>query len=165
MKVTKGFTLIELVVVIVILGILAVTAAPRFLNIQSDARTSVIKGVKGAVVNANQIANAKYELGYGVSIGSTSTDNTFLDLNKNGAQDVGEPLMVWGHLDNASVEDMINLDGDLLVSDPEAPGKNKLYIGFAQTVDDLGNGQCYFLYTQASGEGTQPSFETVTSGC
>ncbi|MEF1303624.1 prepilin-type N-terminal cleavage/methylation domain-containing protein, partial [Vibrio owensii] len=60
MRTAKGFTLIELVVVIVILGILAVTAAPRFLNIQGDARAAVIEGVRGAVVNANQIANAKY---------------------------------------------------------------------------------------------------------
>ena len=38
MKRNAGFTLIELVIVIVILGILAVTAAPKFLNLQGDAR-------------------------------------------------------------------------------------------------------------------------------
>ncbi|MGL4750761.1 MAG: type II secretion system protein, partial [Shewanella sp.] len=38
MKRQQGFTLIELVVVIIILGILAVTAAPKFINLQSDAR-------------------------------------------------------------------------------------------------------------------------------
>ncbi len=41
MKKQTGFTLIELVVVIVILGILAVTAAPRFLNLQNDAREAL----------------------------------------------------------------------------------------------------------------------------
>ncbi|BFN31164.1 hypothetical protein VHTUMSATKI_13590 [Vibrio harveyi] len=38
----KGFTLIEMVVVIVLLGILAVTAAPRFLNLQDDARDATL---------------------------------------------------------------------------------------------------------------------------
>ncbi|WP_219592386.1 prepilin-type N-terminal cleavage/methylation domain-containing protein, partial [Aeromonas salmonicida] len=37
MKKQAGFTLIELVIVIIILGILAVTAAPKFLNLQGDA--------------------------------------------------------------------------------------------------------------------------------
>ncbi|MDG2667452.1 prepilin-type N-terminal cleavage/methylation domain-containing protein, partial [Vibrio parahaemolyticus] len=49
MKKQTGFTLIELVVVIVILGILAVTAAPRFLNLQNDARKARLEGMKGAI--------------------------------------------------------------------------------------------------------------------
>ncbi|MDO6544439.1 type II secretion system protein [Photobacterium sanguinicancri] len=49
MKRQGGFTLIELVVVIVILGILAVTAAPRFLNLQGDARNASLQGLKGAI--------------------------------------------------------------------------------------------------------------------
>ncbi|MFA0054635.1 MULTISPECIES: type II secretion system protein [Vibrio] len=52
MKRQGGFTLIELVVVIVILGILAVTAAPRFLNLQSDARSASLQGLKGAMAGA-----------------------------------------------------------------------------------------------------------------
>ncbi|RTZ16918.1 prepilin-type N-terminal cleavage/methylation domain-containing protein [Vibrio aquaticus] len=44
MSKNSGFTLIELVVVIVILGVLAVTAAPRFLNYQRDAHLSVADG-------------------------------------------------------------------------------------------------------------------------
>ncbi|EAS45559.1 type II secretion system protein [Photobacterium profundum] len=45
----NGFTLIELVVVIVLLGILAVTAAPRFLNLQTDARNAALEGLKGSI--------------------------------------------------------------------------------------------------------------------
>ncbi|MEZ8065878.1 type II secretion system protein [Vibrio sp. 10N.222.54.F12] len=55
MKKQSGFTLIELVVVIVILGILAVTAAPRFLNLQGDARTSSMQGLRGAMAGATGI--------------------------------------------------------------------------------------------------------------
>ncbi|EKO3774257.1 type II secretion system protein [Vibrio metschnikovii] len=53
MKKQGGFTLIELVVVIVILGILAVTAAPRFINLQDDARKATLKGLQGAIQGAS----------------------------------------------------------------------------------------------------------------
>ncbi|MGR6841295.1 type II secretion system protein [Aliivibrio wodanis] len=59
MKRQGGFTLIELVVVIVILGILAVTAAPKFLNLQSDARASSLQGLKGAMSGASGIVYGK----------------------------------------------------------------------------------------------------------
>ncbi|MGL0822269.1 type II secretion system protein [Vibrio vulnificus] len=59
MKRQGGFTLIELVVVIVILGILAVTAAPRFLNLQDDARSSALQGLKGAMAGAAGIVYGK----------------------------------------------------------------------------------------------------------
>ncbi|MEZ9160103.1 type II secretion system protein [Vibrio lentus] len=59
MKRQGGFTLIELVVVIVILGILAVTAAPRFLNLQDDARNASLQGLKGAIDGASGIVYGK----------------------------------------------------------------------------------------------------------
>lgn len=59
MKRQGGFTLIELVVVIVILGILAVTAAPRFLNLQDDARNATLEGLSGAIQSASSIVYGK----------------------------------------------------------------------------------------------------------
>ncbi|WP_406039036.1 type II secretion system protein [Succinimonas sp.] len=61
MKITssRGFTLIELVVVIVILGILAATAAPKFMSLQSDARAASLKGVEATWKSADKMFYAK----------------------------------------------------------------------------------------------------------
>ena len=58
-RVQKGFTIIELVVVIVILGILAAVAFPKFQDLSGDARTAVLNGAKAAIQSAAVITYAK----------------------------------------------------------------------------------------------------------
>ncbi len=77
---TAGFTLIELVVVIVILGILAASAAPKLMNMQGDARAATLIAIKGAVRSANNMVYSKSLI--------TNANTTYTEKDRNESWEV-----------------------------------------------------------------------------
>ncbi|RCU49829.1 type II secretion system protein [Corallincola holothuriorum] len=61
MKQQRGFSLIELVIVVIILGILAVTALPKFLNITDEAEAANIEGIAGGFATGVSLVRAQWE--------------------------------------------------------------------------------------------------------
>ena len=99
MKKQAGFTLIELVIVIIILGILAVTAAPKFLNLQDDARLAAANGVKASLQSSSQLVYSKAAI---LGIESTSGAVSVAGATVN---------TKYGYPVNADVAKTVSLDG------------------------------------------------------
>ena len=91
-KTQQGFTLVELIIVIVILGILAVTAAPRFLNFQGDAKASVLEGVAGSLKSGLKIVEGKAIIA-GLNTAALSCYNT---TTNNVVPATGTPVAACG---------------------------------------------------------------------
>jgi prepilin-type N-terminal cleavage/methylation domain-containing protein len=79
-KKQQGFTLIELVMVIVILGVLAATALPKFIDLSSDANTAALTGVTGSISSASAVnyAGRKARSTNGVAVTNCSNASSLL---------------------------------------------------------------------------------------
>ncbi len=173
----NGFTLMELIVVIVILGVLAVTAAPRFLNIQESAREAVLEGVAGAMEGViTQVTSKAIIAGLNPSAENPDDQGDYvIDFG------IGRVEVDWGTLcpesegDKGDELDMIDFltlsEDDNLTS---AVGNRHTVVGYTHSfsqadldsnnlIDDALPAGCYVIYDSFGGRVT--GNECPAGGC
>jgi MSHA pilin protein MshA len=163
MRKQQGFTLIELVVVIIILGILAVVAAPKFINLQSDARVSALQGLKGAIQGANSLVYSKAALA-----GKENEPSTTLDIA--GTTDTKDDVsIVYGYM--AATSNALTAGANISTNDwkIEAPASGvssaTLILYPANATTPTATSKCFVEYSASSGKGNVPEPKVVSTNC
>lgn len=150
MKKQKGFTLIELIIVIVILGILAVTAAPKFFDFSSDARKSTVKGAKAAIQGAAQVVYGKAAIAG--QLGATGTVEG-IDTVYGYPEATEAAITAAASLAGNEWDFNTTTGGNLNIS-PE---------GVAYSV--VSGEECFVTYAAATAAGEAPTITSKTDGC
>ncbi|MFZ5775528.1 MAG: pilus assembly FimT family protein [Thermodesulfobacteriota bacterium] len=143
----KGFTLIEIIVVIVLLGILAATAIPRFGDMQTDARIASVNGLAGALRGASAIVHSRALLDG--QTGSTGADTVTLE----GATSVST---IYSYARNSSIDEaLVSYDGFTLTAGVDAT---------SEAIFTLQAG-CTVSYEEAAAANGTPTITVATGGC
>ncbi|PSV19567.1 MSHA biogenesis protein MshA [Photobacterium leiognathi subsp. mandapamensis] len=154
MKRQNGFTLIELVVVIVILGILAVTAAPKFMNLQGDARHASLQGLKGALQGASGIVYGKAAIKGIESTSGAVSSGTGTDIQTK-----------FGYPTNDGI---VNAMADISEwnNDISGAGATAVRIFTFKNYDVTAIPKnCYVSYKEASANGESPTISIPADAC
>ena len=168
MQKQQGFTLIELVVVIIILGILAVTAAPKFINLQSDARASTVSGLEAAIKGADTLINSKSLIAGNNTLAAATTTTVTVATGTTVLINYGHATAVWtGSLENAL--DINAADSgttaDWLYVEDSTDSSIYFYAQGQVSPKATTPGTCYTQYVNDLTTYNSISVNTVTSGC
>ena len=167
----KGFTLIELIIVIVVLGILAVTAAPQFFNFAKDARVATLDGIKGSIKGANQMVYGRASIkGATLSESSVTVRGTINVDTYNGYVKAADLESI---LDAEDFDFIEKTAGDYTESGPAGtPDVPAVYYVISKDItlasaDAAGveAAACYLSYTDSAIADAEPAIAIVDTGC
>lgn len=156
-----GFTLIELVVVIVILGILAVTAAPRFVDLTGDANGATLQAVKAAVETATTGVHAK----------SLIAGNHTVAKNPGATVEVaGATIEIGSGWHNATLDnfnDLLDIEfgANAQFSTVVADTVFFIYITGDTAPTVAVPGTCRVRYTESADSNVKPDIDIDVTGC